>query len=193
MVREPLHALLAGVAEIAQGRIRHRVADLQLQIFVHLLRVVADAGFLLVARAAAGIIDTARHPRRAAAREAVDGDDRGAAIERFQRGANPGAAKADDDDVGAVVPVGGGFCQRDRRFNAGMPVGIVGSDVRSSSNGSSEAIEIIGHDHGFAENLGDICSVSAALCLVVAAGNQMGQHDPADAGGLRHLADLPGR
>ncbi len=92
------------VAEAAQRLLADGAGGLELQVGVHLLGVVVDAGRLLLGGAAAGVHHAAADGCRSAAVEPVEHQHVGAGVGRLDRGAGPGAAEPDDHDVGCGVP-----------------------------------------------------------------------------------------
>src|SRR5690606_16935177 len=69
------------------------------KIIEHVLRRVADTGFLLDARAASGVDNTARQRTRSAAVAAFQHQHLGSRVRGFDGGADSGNSETDDDDI----------------------------------------------------------------------------------------------
>ena len=95
----------AAVAELAERRFRHRVADLGAQVAEHRLGRVGDARRALLRGAAAGVDHAAGQRGGPAAAEPVQDQHRAAGRGRLQGGAGARGAEADHHHVGLDVPV----------------------------------------------------------------------------------------
>ena len=95
----------AAVAELAERRFRHRVADLGTQVAEHRLGRVGDARRALLRGAAAGVDNAAGQRGGPAAAEPVQDQHRAAGRGRLQGGAGTRGAEADHHHVGLDVPV----------------------------------------------------------------------------------------
>jgi len=114
---EPCDAVDACVAEVAKGFLGDYALHLERQIAKHLIRVVGHPGFTLDVRAAAGVVHTAADRGCPASMKTIENQDSRPVRARLERRAGPSAAKADDYDIGFVIPFFSvGFAEDQRRF-----------------------------------------------------------------------------
>ncbi len=104
MPQDPINRRHALLDETAERLIRHHVADLDLEVLVHLLRRIVLARFLLDPGAAAGIVDAAVGRRGTAALVTIDRDHAQAPLQPLERRRDSGAAQPDHHQVGSLVP-----------------------------------------------------------------------------------------
>ena len=103
---EPVEVRDALRDEVAERRLGDDALELELQVLVHRVGAVLDAGLLLDRGSAARVEHAARNRRRAAALEALEHEHAPSTIVRLERGDRAGAAESDDDHVRDVVPLG---------------------------------------------------------------------------------------